>query len=260
MDASTLADVLGADGVITSWPQLAAAALILGGAAAVYVLLGFGAGLIAVGALALVLPELKDVVVLLLLLGLPAEAWVVVTQRRSIRWRGVLLIAAGVVAGVPVGTWALGAADPALLVVALGAFLVVAGGGFLAAPEHRTVTWPGWSAPLVGMLSGLLSGALGTGGPPLVLYFKLSGADKAAFRGNLMAVFLLLTLVRWPSYALAGLITGPRLAAAALLLPAVLLGAVAGHRLQLDLPEARFRRLISVALVALGVVLLVREV
>lgn len=252
--------MLGADGVITSWPQLAAAALILGGAAAVYVLLGFGAGLVAVGALALVLPELKDVVVLLLLLGLPAEVWVVVTQWRSIRWRGVLLIAAGVVAGVPAGTWALGATDATLLVVALGALLVLAGGAFLAVPEHRTVSWPGWSAPIVGVLSGLLSGALGTGGPPLVLYLKLGGADKGSFRGNLMAVFLLLTLVRWPSYAVAGLITPARLSAALLLLPAVLAGATIGHRLQLDLPEARFRRLISVALVVLGVVLLAREV
>lgn len=260
MDAGTLTDVLGADGVITSWPQLAAAALILGGAAAVYVLLGFGAGLIAVGALALVLPDLRDVVVLLLLLGLPAEIWVVATQWRSIRWRGVLLIAVGVVAGVPLGTWALGAADPTLLVVVLGGFLLVAGGGFLAVPAQRTVDWPSWSAPLVGLLSGLLSGTLGTGGPPLVLYFKLGGADKAAFRGNLMAVFLLLTLVRWPSYALAGLITPARLSAGLLLLPAVLAGAFAGHRLQLDLPEARFSRLISVALVVLGVVLLVREV
>jgi uncharacterized membrane protein YfcA len=252
--------VLGADGVITSWPQLLAAALVLGGAAFVYVLLGFGAGLVAVGALALILPDLRDVVVLLLLLGLPAEAWVVFTQRRWIRWRGVLLIATGVVVGVPLGTWALGACDPTLLVVTLGAFLVVAGSAFLLVPEHRRVDWPPWSAPLVGLSSGLLSGTLGTGGPPLVLYFKLGGADKGSFRGNLMAVFLLLTLVRWPSYAVAGFITPARLFAALLLLPAVLVGAFIGHRLQLDLPEARFRRLISVALVALGVVLLVREV
>ena len=108
----TLAAVLGADGVITSWPQLLAAALVLGGAAFVYVLLGFGAGLVAVGALALILPDLRDVVVLLLLLSLPAEGWVVFTQWRWIRWRGVLLVAAGVVAGIPVGTWALGACDP----------------------------------------------------------------------------------------------------------------------------------------------------
>ena len=61
----------------------------------------------------------------------------------------------------------------------------------------------------VGLSSGLLTGLFGTGGPPLVLYYQLSGADKAAFRGNLMAIFLLMTLVRVPSYAGMGLITAP---------------------------------------------------
>lgn len=51
--------------VFTSWGQLAAAGGVLVLAQLVYVMLGFGSGLIAVGLLAFVLPEVRDVVVLL---------------------------------------------------------------------------------------------------------------------------------------------------------------------------------------------------
>ena len=51
-------------------------------AEAVYVLFGFGAGLIAVGSLAMVMRQVTDVVVLLLLTNLPPELYVVGTERR----------------------------------------------------------------------------------------------------------------------------------------------------------------------------------
>ena len=50
--------------VFASPTQFLVACLILACAEAIYVLLGFGAGLIAVGALALLMPDLQDVVVL----------------------------------------------------------------------------------------------------------------------------------------------------------------------------------------------------
>ena len=53
--------------------QFAVTCAVLVVAQMVYVLFGFGSGLIAVGSLALVFPEIKDVVVLLLLVNLPAE-------------------------------------------------------------------------------------------------------------------------------------------------------------------------------------------
>ena len=58
-------------------------------AQAVYVLFGFGAGLIAVGSLALVITDIQDVVVVLLLVSLPAELMVVVGSWRRVRWRTI---------------------------------------------------------------------------------------------------------------------------------------------------------------------------
>lgn len=97
----------GFETVFTSVPEFLVVCLVLALAEAVYVLLGFGAGLIAVGALALLLPELRDVVVVLLLVNLPAELWVVIRSRRDISWRGVLLLFAAIAVGIPIGTWLL---------------------------------------------------------------------------------------------------------------------------------------------------------
>ncbi len=249
--------MFGLDTIFSSLPQLLLACVILMVAEAVYVTLGFGAGLIAVGGLALLVPQLRDVVVLLLLVNLPAELWVVWTSRRDIVWRGVLVLFAGIGVGIPVGTWILRWGEPAILLTALGVFLVAVGAVFLMAPAAGRRTWPAWVAPPVGVLSGLLTGLFGTGGPPLVLYYQLGGADKKAFRGHLMAIFLLMTAVRVPSYAAFGLITSTRMWSAVLVLPAVLAGALIGNRIHLELSEKTFRRLVSSALVVIGLLLLI---
>ena len=88
--------MFGIETIFDTFPQFLVVCLILATAEAVYVLLGFGAGLIAVGTMALLLPELKDAVVLLLLINLPAELWVVRSSWKRISWRGVLVIFVGV--------------------------------------------------------------------------------------------------------------------------------------------------------------------
>jgi hypothetical protein len=163
----------------------------------------------------------------------------------------------GVAAGIPVGTFLLRWGEARILLVALGMFLVVVGSIFLATQAPRSREIQSWIAAPIGLVSGVLTGLFGTGGPPLILYYQLSGVDKAAFRGNLMAIFLLMTTVRVPSYAAFGLISGPRLWSALLVLPAVVLGAVIGNRIHLRIDESTFRRLVSMALVIIGLLLLI---
>jgi uncharacterized membrane protein YfcA len=241
----------------TPW-HFVAVCVALAVAETTYVLLGFGAGLVAVGTLALVMPEIRDVVVLVLLVNLPAELFVVWTSRRHIEWRGIALLLVGIVVGIPVGGAILKLGEPSFLLAVLGAVLIAVGGIFLCLRDGLKWRLPAWSNPATGLISGMLTGLFGTGGPPLVLHYRLLGLDKAAFRGNLMALFLIMTAVRLPSYAALGLITGPRLAASLAVMPAVLAGAVVGHRIHLDLSESTFRRVVSAALVVVGGLLLVR--
>jgi len=242
--------------VFDSVPQFLAACLALAVAEGVYVLLGFGAGLIAVGSLALLMPEIRDVVVMLLLLNLPAELYVVTTSWKRISWRGIFVIFAGIAVGIPLGTWLLDQGDPTFLLILLGFVLVVVGCVSLTIPNHGRRRAPIWLAPPLGVLSGVLTGLFGTGGPPLIFYYQLRGVDKTVFRSSLMAIFLLMTVVRVPSYGAFGLITAPRMWSALAVFPAVLLGTWIGNRIHLKIDEKTFRRLVSVALVLIGVLLL----
>jgi uncharacterized membrane protein YfcA len=247
--------VLGIETIFSSPLQLIAVCAVLVVAEAIYVSLGFGAGLVAVGALALIVSDVRDVVVLLLLVSLPAEVFVVVSSWREIAWRRVAALMVGIGAGIPVGAMALGRFEPGVLLSMLAVVLAVIGVAFLRTPVRTVIRWPRWAVGPIGLVSGLLTGLFGTGGPPLVVFYQLSGVTKGEFRGNLMAIFLLMTLVRVPSYAAVGLITEPRLWSGLTLLPAVIVGAWLGNRVHLRIDEDRFRRVVSVALVAMGVLL-----
>lgn len=225
----------------------------------VYVVFGFGSGLIAVGTLALVFPEIKDVIVLLLLVNLPAELLVSWRSRREIRWRPIAGLGAGIAVGILVGTRVLSTSDPRIILTVLGWFLIGVGLLFIKLPPGGRVTPPAYLAPPTGLLSGILTGLFGTGGPPLIVWYHLASPGKSAFRAHLMTIFLLMTVVRVPSYAANGLVTAPRLWSAVCVLPAVLAGAWLGHHLHLKISERTFRRLVSLLLAVLGLVLLIRN-
>ena len=239
--------------------ELAVTCVILVIAQLVYVLFGFGAGLIAVGSLALIFPEIKDVVVLLLLVNLPAELFVAWKSRKEVRWRPIVGLGLGIVVGIPIGAWLLSHTEPEIILTVLGWFLIAVGLVFIKLPPGGRITPPAVAAPPTGLLSGILTGLFGTGGPPLIIWYHLAAASKSAFRAHLMTIFLLMTLVRVPSYAANGLVTAPRLWSALLVMPAVLLGAWMGHRLHLQISERTFRRLVSLLLAVLGVMLLIKK-
>ena len=239
--------------------ELAVTCVILVIAQLVYVLFGFGSGLIAVGSLALIFPEIQDVVVLLLLVNLPAELFVAWGSRREIRWRPIMGLGVGIVVGIPVGAWLLSNTDPGIILTILGWFLIAVGLVFIKLPPGGQVTPPAVAAPPTGLLSGVLTGLFGTGGPPIIIWYHLAASGKIAFRAHLMVIFLLMTAIRVPSYLANGLVTGPRLWSALVVMPAVLMGAWLGHRLHLQISERTFRRLVSLLLAVLGIMLLFKK-
>lgn len=240
------------DVVFSSWPEFLAACFVLALAEGVYVLFGFGAGLIAIGLLALILPYLSDVVVLLLLVNLPIECWVVWKNRNHIQWTRTLFVGVGLLLGVPLGTWILHFGRPDFLLVLLGLVLMIAGIGFCMLPQKRVVTWSWWSTWPIGAFAGVLGGLFGTAGPPLIAYFRLEGADKRIFRANLMAIFFLVTLVRLPCYGFSGLLTPERWWSAMALFPSVGLGAFVGNGLHEKMKERDFQKAVAWALAAIG--------
>jgi len=237
------------------WLPFAAACLVVLAAQLVYVAFGFGAGMLAVGFLVLLLPGVQDAVVILLLVSLPVELVTVWRARRLVAWRGIASMAAAIAAGVVLGAVGLRGLAPAALLVVLGCVLVLSGTGFAVTPAWTVARPPRWAGPAVGLVSGGLFGALGVGGPPLVVYHRLQGLPKSVFRGQLLSLFLLVSLARLPAYAAMHLIGSAHLLAALALAPAVAAGAFLGERLHHRLDERNFHRLAGVLLVALGGVL-----
>lgn len=245
--------------IFHSYAQLFFTGLILFLAQTIYVLFGFGLGLIAVGLLALFIQPITHVIVLLLFVSLPAEFYVIYKSWRNIVWRGLWILCSGVVVGTIAGTFILKHGNPEFILIILGGFLIGSGLLFFLTQLPRTVFWPSWAPPLFGLAAGLLAGMFGTGGPPLIFYYQLSGLKKEAFRGSLMAIFALMAFIRLPSYLFTGLVTPPRVLSAIYIFPAILLGIWLGNRIHVRISEVGFRRMVSIGLILIGINLLIKH-
>lgn len=211
---------------------------------------GFGAGLIMVPSLALIAGPAIAVPVVVLIEAL-AAVQLVPGALRHVRFRAIvpLSLAAGV--SIPLGGTLLAALDPALMLRGISAVVL----GF------AIVLWGGWryrSEPTlpvslaVGGSSGLLTGAAGIGGPPVVLFF-LSGPHGAVeTRANLICYFAFTQLIALVSFAIYGLLESTVLISAMILVPAFLLAAWIGTRLFGKVDETWFRRAMLVFLIGVA--------
>ena len=108
-----------------------------------------------------------------------------------------------------------------------------------------------------GAASGLLNGAFGIGGPPVILFFFASPAGVAAGRASVIAYFLGTDLIALAFMLRQGLIGTPQLWLALAFLPALLAGNWLGAKGFRGIEPEAFRRwilwiLMLLALLTLG--------
>ena len=174
---------------------LASAALIMTLGAALQSAVGFGMGLVTVPLLLWTGRSLPEAVAILLGASVVQNAYGTWTARHDVPWRTTLGVAVAQWVFVPLGLACMGALASA------GADVVKqAVGGIVAAilvlraafrPTPRESLPRVWGAA-AGAGSGFLSGLVGMGGPPLVLYALAHGWTKDQFRGFLWSSFLLM--------------------------------------------------------------------
>ena len=134
---------------------------------------GFGAGLVMVPALTLLLGPTVAVPTVVLM-EVVASAQLVPPALRQVRWKTVGPLALAAVLMIPLGSLGLAALDPHWLrrVISLIVLLFVA----ILATGWRYRRRPGpVVTAAVGGVSGLLTGLGGVGGPPVILFW-LSGS------------------------------------------------------------------------------------
>ena len=152
---------------------------------------GFGAAMVLIPPLALLVGP-RVAVPVTLLLETFAVAPMLPQVVRNARWPVLLPISAAAIVCVPLGSYVLLNADPQALrraiaaTVILFALLLMRGASY-AGPQ-RLLTAVG-----VGGLSGTLLGATGIGGPPVILYL-LAGPDPAQVsRANLTLYIIVIS-------------------------------------------------------------------
>jgi len=241
-------------------PELLALALVIVFAAYfVFGATGFGSSLLAVPLLSQLAP-LAFVLPLVLALDLVASAQIRAVAPappdRGELLRTLLPMAAGTAAGVLL----LGAMPEAILLALLGAITLGWGlrmlrpaGVHAPAPIGRGWAWPAGGA------AGLMGAAFGVPGPPYVMYLSRRIFDKSTFHATIASALGLHFLLRTGVFAAAGLYAQPGIVhAIAWLLPASVLGAWTGMRVQREVPATRFFRWVALLLAGIGAALLVR--
>jgi uncharacterized membrane protein YfcA len=228
--------------------------LVVGAAMFTQGLVGFGSAMVSMS----LLPGQLGLSVagpLVALMALPSESLVLIHYRRSLNWRAVGRLAAGMLFGVPVGILALRHLPERLLLVVLGC--CISGYALYALLELRlpALRRPQW-AYVFGWLAGVLGGAYNTSGPPVVIYGTGRQWSRAEFKGNLQAFFLLCDLTVVCGHVLAGTLTRGVVKLFLPALPVILLGAAAGVALDRFIPVVLFRRLVLLLLLVLGLRLL----
>ncbi len=165
--------------------------------------------------------------------------------------RVVLPLGGAAAVATPLGAWILLTADGDTLRRFIGGFVLLFG----------LLLMSGWryhgSRPLplnlaVGTAAGLLKGATGMSGPPVILYL-LAGLEEAKrHRANLILFFATIAIVSIVPPLLGGLIDLPVLLRLAVLLPVMALSVPIGARLFKVVPERLYRPFAMGVLLAAG--------
>lgn len=218
---------------------------------------GFGEALIAVPLLAFAMPV--DTAAPIAALVSITVAGVAVAQdwwHIHFRSAGRLFLATAV--GTPLGLWALHALDGQRVKMALGA-VVMAFAVFALLRRRQAALHDDRHAWIFGFGAGVLGGAYGMNGPPLVVYGTLRGWSPRHFRATLQGYFLPASLMTMAGYGFTGLWTPVVTRDYLLALPGVLVAIVLGRMFNRRLGGEAFVRCLHAGLVLVGAMLLLQS-
>lgn len=219
---------------------------------------GFGAGVVAIPMLALVLP-LTVVIPVITTLGIAASLAQSAREFRHVDWRALRGLALPSAIGLALGLWLFASLDHALLQRVFACFITAFGSWSLLPRLPRWRLPPAALAVAAGGCGGFVATLFGgMAGPFYVMYLRALALDKRSFRASMSSVLLCLGLARVAGYGGLGFYDGRALAALALLAPVMVLAMLAGDRWHASLDQARFERVVAVILVGSGVALLLK--
>ena len=221
---------------------------------------GFGEGLIAVPLLAFFIP-LEVAAPLVVLVSITIAGIVVAQDWKNIHLRSAGWLVLSTLLGIPLGLLLLTSSHQRGVKGGLGVILIAFSVYSLIgrAPLELKRDSRAWLL-VCGFCAGVMGGAYGMNGPPLVIYGAMRRWSAQHFRATLQGYFLPASIIGMGGYWLAGLwvpaVTHYYLVSLPVTLVAIFLGRVINHRLH---GEA-FLKYIYVGLVGIGALLLTQAI
>jgi uncharacterized membrane protein YfcA len=213
---------------------------------------GLGIGLVAAPVMTMLAPETMPGVLIALALVLPCVT--LVHDHDEVDWSGLTWSLPARVLGTALGVWVVAHFSERQLGVFVGATVLLA----------VVLTWKVVTVPITrpslsvaGFVGGVTGTATSIGGPPFALLYQHRPA--AQIRSTMAVYFLIGATISLVGLALAGDLTWHQVHLAVFLLPAVLLGVVAGIPLRRRLPADVVRPAVLVVSGASAAVLLARS-
>ena len=222
-------------------PIIFVSAVAVFAAALVQGVTGFGFVIVAAPVLTIYL-EPTLVVPVMLLQSVVLNAAIMVDGYRWINLRRVWALMLAGAALTPIGAALLIGLDAAVIKVLVGVVVGVTAVGMLLGLQ-RTASRELLASIPVGAVSGILGGATGLSGAPVVLFFTNQSVDPKESRANLVFYFQVLNMIALPSFAVGGILTRDVFVLSLELLPGALAGVGAGIWLASRVAVAVFWRI-----------------
>jgi uncharacterized membrane protein YfcA len=218
---------------------------------------GFGEALVAVPLLAFLIP-VEVATPVAALASITVAGAVMVQDWRKVDFRSASWLVLSTLPGIPLGLLLLTRVAEPIVKAALAIVIIAFSAHSLAGRRKRELKDDRW-AWLFGFGAGVMGGAYGMNGPPLVIYGSLRRWTPERFRATLQGYFLPASLVGLFGYWLAGLwvpaVTRYYLISLPAILGATILGRIANRRFE----AALFVSLVNVGLIVIGASLLVQS-
>lgn len=221
---------------------------------------GFGESLIAVPLFLLFLPK-EIAVPLSVLLSIVIALVVVIQDHKNIHFKSAKWLILYALPGIPFGILMLLYGNELFIKLGLGAIIILYALYALFAKRKKMQDKDDkfWLF-ICGFLSGVLGGAYGLNGPPLVVYGNLKQWTAKHFRATLQVYFLPVSLISVLGYSWKGLLTTEVssyfLIALITAIPAIFLGRYLNHQLK----GFSFFKYIYIGLIVIGIVLMVSSI
>lgn len=219
---------------------------------------GFGESLVAVPLLALWVP-LNIAVPLSVLVSISIAFVVVVQDWKKIHFRSAGGLILFTLIGIPLGLLLLVNSDERVVKAVLGIIIILFSAYSLIGKQPKELKTDNLAWMFgCGLFAGVLGGAYGLNGPPLVIYGAKRRWSAQHFRATLQGYFLVASIVGMIGYWLTGLLVPLVLHYYLLCLPVTLPAVFIGRAINHRLPGESFFKYVYMVLLAIGLFLLIR--